>query len=261
MKAKKPPDKRQPDNHVVGCQQVPQQHDPVIQQGASVCGIQSNLAVGVAKVGSSQAKLGEIRQGVDDHVCDGVQVTQFINDPPLVKAKKPPDKRQPDKHRVGCQQGPQQHDPVIQLSAGVHGVESNLVVGVAKVGSCQCCGPVVLKLHGAQQDLHQGDWAHDPKGGNSFFPPLRALPGYCVGMCFFFCRSELNMTYLDRFMSKEVAVNMDNVIVTLINDQGVCSYDSEDNKDFYKMGTIQKIYNPILFPTGIVTQLSVEVNL
>ena len=69
------------------------------------------------------------------------------------------------------------------------------------------------------------------------------------------------MTYLDRFMSKEVAVNMDNVIVTLINDQGVCSYDSEDNKDFYKMGTIQKIYNPILSPTGTVTQLSVEVNL
>ena len=46
-------------------------------------------------------------------------------------------------------------------------------------------------------------------------------------------------------MTKEVAVNLDSVIVTLIIDKAVYSFDMENNLGLQTNGSTQKIYNPI----------------
>ena len=131
-------------NHRVGSQQALQQHGPDAKQGASVHGIERDLVVGVAMAGSCQAKLGDVQQSVGAQDGDGLQVSQFLNDPTPLKAKKPPDKRQPN-------------------------ILGGLASGVAMAVTCQACGPVVLQLHDAQQDLQQGALAHGAEGGNSLF--------------------------------------------------------------------------------------------
>ena len=57
-------------------------------------------------------------------------------------------------------------------------------------------------------------------------------------MCFFFV---LSMKYLDMFMTKKLAVNLDIVIVTLTSDKAVCSFETENNLGLQTNGSIENL--------------------
>ena len=49
------------------------------------------------------------------------------------------------------------------------------------------------------------------------------------------------MKYLDMFMTKKLAFNLDIVIVTLTSDKAVCSFETENNLGLQTNGSIENL--------------------